>query len=72
MSAPISRGASRNAFRRWKKAHADWAATMLPYTKETSSYDMVGQVPDRYSSLSAGAGTAAAAGIVAAARRRMG
>ena len=33
-----------------KKAHADWAATMLPYTTETSSYNIVGQVPDRYSS----------------------
>jgi len=38
-------------FEAMKKAHADWAATMLPYTPETSSYDVVGTVPDRYSSL---------------------
>jgi arylsulfatase A-like enzyme len=38
-------------FEAMKKAHADWAATMLPYTPETSSYNLVGTVPDRYSSL---------------------
>jgi len=35
-------------FARMKKAHADWTATMLPYPKESSSYDMQGKVPDRY------------------------
>jgi arylsulfatase A-like enzyme len=34
-----------------KQAHAAWAATMLPYPKDSSSYNLVGQVPDRYSSL---------------------
>jgi len=39
-------------FEAMKKAHADWASTMLPYTPETSSYNIVGQVPDRYAPLS--------------------
>ena len=39
-------------FEAMKKAHAEWSATMLPYTKETSSYNIVGQVPDRYAPLS--------------------
>jgi arylsulfatase A-like enzyme len=39
-------------FEAMKKAHADWSATMLPYTAETSSYNIVGQVPDRYAPLS--------------------
>ncbi len=38
-------------FARMKQAHADWSATMLPYTPETSSYNIVGQVPDRYAPL---------------------
>jgi len=38
-------------FEAMKKAHADWAATMLPYTAETTSYNLVGQVPDRYNAL---------------------
>jgi arylsulfatase A-like enzyme len=47
-------------FEAMKKAHADWAATMLPYTPETSSYDIVGTVPDRYSSLTPAPAKAAA------------
>ena len=31
-----------------KKAHADWAATMLPYPEDSTSWDIHGQVPDRY------------------------
>ncbi|MBT2185782.1 sulfatase family protein [Sphingobium nicotianae] len=35
-------------FEAMKKAHADWTATMLPYPKDSYSWDIHGQVPDRY------------------------
>jgi len=35
-------------FARMKKAHADWTATMLPYPKDSYSYDIRGKEPDRY------------------------
>lgn len=35
-------------FAAMKRAHADWAATMLPYPRDSSSWDIHGQVPDRY------------------------
>jgi arylsulfatase A-like enzyme len=35
-------------FEAMKKAHADWTATMLPYPPESPSWDIRGQVPDRY------------------------
>ena len=44
-------------FEAMKKAHADWAATMLPYTPDTASYNIVGQVPDRYTPLSPASAT---------------
>jgi arylsulfatase A-like enzyme len=31
-----------------KKAHADWTAMMLPYPSDSASWDIHGQVPDRY------------------------
>jgi arylsulfatase A-like enzyme len=31
-----------------RKAHAAWTATMLPYPKDSASWDIHGQVPDRY------------------------
>jgi arylsulfatase A-like enzyme len=47
-------------FAAMKKAHADWAATMLPYPKDSPSYNVVGTVPDRYNSLTPPPSAAAA------------
>jgi arylsulfatase A-like enzyme len=35
-------------FARLKRMHADWAATMLPYPADSASWNVRGQVPDRY------------------------
>jgi arylsulfatase A-like enzyme len=35
-------------FEAMKKAHAEWTATMLPYPEDSYSWDIQGQVPDRY------------------------
>jgi len=35
-------------FAAMQKAHTAWAATMLPYPKDSYSWDIHGQVPDRY------------------------
>ncbi len=35
-------------FEAMKKAHAQWTGTMLPYPEDSSSWDIHGNVPDRY------------------------
>jgi arylsulfatase A-like enzyme len=35
-------------FERMKKAHAAWTGTMLPYPEDSRSWDVRGNVPDRY------------------------
>jgi len=38
----------KDRFEAMKAAHAQWASTMLPYPEDSYSWDIHGQVPDRY------------------------
>ena len=40
--------AQKDRFEAMKAAHAAWTATMLPYPADSYSWDIHGQVPDRY------------------------